>query len=262
MHVLVRGNKCHVRLHVSDVLGLWASFQGRSCGAQASALIRTPGACAEAPGFGSKKSAGGDSVTLTVLAPWVAIDDDDAFDGEGFLRAATASGGSRMDQDYRSCTRYAIPGPHLDVILARVRSALRAYREVFDRVNHLGFATHVEWPTLLHYEAGSSDHFAPHADHWSYGSSLRQISIVLYCNDVAEGGETRLLAPPLTVAPRAGRVLLFPSFFTHPHEALPPRSGPKYVVVTWITLPPDAGEAWRRRSARSSALPRRQTSSE
>ena len=37
----------------------------------------------------------------------------------------------------------------------------------------------------------------------------------------------------VTIKPEAGDLLLFPSCYTHPHQALPVKSGIKYSIVTW-----------------------------
>jgi hypothetical protein len=37
------------------------------------------------------------------------------------------------------------------------------------------------------------------------------------------------------VKPKAGRLLMFPANYAYEHEALPPKSGEKFVVVTWFT---------------------------
>lgn len=65
----------------------------------------------------------------------------------------------------------------------------------------------------------------------------------MYINDVAEGGGTRFTDLGITVQPRRGRAVLWPSVLgadlarpepkTH-HEALPPVSGVKYGVNLWL----------------------------
>ena len=40
--------------------------------------------------------------------------------------------------------------------------------------------------------------------------------------------------PNIWVKPRAGRLLVFPPFWTHPHAGLKPLSGPKYVMMSYL----------------------------
>jgi len=58
-------------------------------------------------------------------------------------------------------------------------------------------------------------------------------------NDVNEGGETvfqlnREVSPSIKVQPKTGKLLMFPPLWTHPHLALPPVSGPKYIVGGYL----------------------------
>ncbi|MFT4248289.1 MAG: 2OG-Fe(II) oxygenase [Pseudomonas sp.] len=64
-----------------------------------------------------------------------------------------------------------------------------------------------------------------------------------YLNDVREGGQTRFIDLDLEVAPRIGRLLIFPPYWMYMHAALPPRSGDKYIISTYLefTAKPAAG---------------------
>ena len=66
------------------------------------------------------------------------------------------------------------------------------------------------------------------------GIPTRDISIVGYLNDDFEGGETYFDRQDLKVKPEAGAVLVFPAYFTHPHESLPILKGQKYVFTSWL----------------------------
>jgi prolyl 4-hydroxylase len=64
-------------------------------------------------------------------------------------------------------------------------------------------------------------------------TASRQVSVIVYLNDVTEGGETSFDAGT-AVEPRAGRVLVFPSSFCFQHRGNPPVSNSKYVLVAWL----------------------------
>jgi prolyl 4-hydroxylase len=66
------------------------------------------------------------------------------------------------------------------------------------------------------------------------GIPTRDISVVGYLNADFDGGETYFDRQNLKVKPEAGAVLLFPSYFTHPHESLPVRKGVKYAFTSWL----------------------------
>jgi predicted 2-oxoglutarate/Fe(II)-dependent dioxygenase YbiX len=62
----------------------------------------------------------------------------------------------------------------------------------------------------------------------------RDVSIVGYLNDDFEGGETLFDRQNIKVKPQAGSVLVFPAYYTHPHQALPVIRGRKYAFTSWL----------------------------
>ena len=53
-------------------------------------------------------------------------------------------------------------------------------------------------------------------------------------NDVEEGGETRFPQLGLSIPPREGRLLMFPPYWMYQHEGMPPISGDKYILSTYL----------------------------
>ena len=80
------------------------------------------------------------------------------------------------------------------------------------------------------------DEFKVHVDVVrSMGDSAKRFLVfILYLNDVEEGGHTYFPKTNIYVKPRAGRLLVFPPFWTHPHAGLKPVSGPKYVMMSYL----------------------------
>jgi predicted 2-oxoglutarate/Fe(II)-dependent dioxygenase YbiX len=66
------------------------------------------------------------------------------------------------------------------------------------------------------------------------GIPTRDISVVGYLNDDFKGGETYFDRQNIKVKPETGAVLVFPSYFTHPHESLPIQDGQKYAFTSWL----------------------------
>jgi len=66
------------------------------------------------------------------------------------------------------------------------------------------------------------------------GIPTRDISVVGYLNDGFQGGETYFDRQDIKITPEAGSVLVFPSYFTHPHQSLPVTTGTKYAFTTWL----------------------------
>ena len=71
----------------------------------------------------------------------------------------------------------------------------------------------------------------------------RYLVLLWYLNDVAEGGETRFPQLDVAVAPRAGRLLMFPPSWQYQHEGVPPRSGDKYILSTYLLFNSSGGQA-------------------
>jgi len=93
-----------------------------------------------------------------------------------------------------------------------------------------------EMPSIMKYEKDKG-FYNIHVDNFSFASSMRVISAVIYLNDVREGGETYFTEFDIKCKPEMGKILLFPSGFSYPHTALTPVSNTKYSMVWWFTYP-------------------------
>jgi hypothetical protein len=76
---------------------------------------------------------------------------------------------------------------------------------------------------------GAGKHFNIHADHGP--AYVTTVSIVAYLNDDYEGGELYFPRFNLTIKPKQGDVLVFPSTYIYEHASLPIKNGTKYSVV-------------------------------
>ena len=63
---------------------------------------------------------------------------------------------------------------------------------------------------------------------------FRKITVVVNLNTDYEGGELYFRLQNLNIKPKAGDLYIFPSSFTHPHRAMPVKSGIKYSIVTML----------------------------
>lgn len=86
-----------------------------------------------------------------------------------------------------------------------------------------------ENPNILKYVGGGA--LPPHEDH---GSSSRALSVLLYLNDDYEGGEINFFQSNITLKPKAGSILLFPSNFIYIHSVSEIKNGIRYAVPTWL----------------------------
>ena len=113
--------------------------------------------------------------------------------------------------------------------LAAALAALRARQPYFrGAFKDQGYAVQRTLP-------GEYYHWHVDADHPELAA--RQLVAVWYLNDVpGPGGETEFLHQGLKVRPAAGRLLLFPPFWTHAHRGVALARGVKYLATTWLAF--------------------------
>ena len=80
-------------------------------------------------------------------------------------------------------------------------------------------------------------HFTWHVDSFGPLAESRLLALVLYLNDVEQGGETEFHHQEMAVAPRAGQAILFPTAWTHMHRGRVPESNDKYVISSFFQFP-------------------------
>lgn len=86
---------------------------------------------------------------------------------------------------------------------------------------------------IKRYRVGVDEKFEPHFDSVD-DKANRYLVFLWYLNDVADGGETEFCNLGITVAPRTGRLLMFPPYWMFQHAGLAPRSNDKYIVSTYL----------------------------
>ena len=75
--------------------------------------------------------------------------------------------------------------------------------------------------------------FKWHFDAASKSSFQRQLAIILYLNDVTQGGGTHFYHQQVGTSPRQGDAILFPPFWTHMHCGDIPVSEDKYIITSF-----------------------------
>lgn len=84
------------------------------------------------------------------------------------------------------------------------------------------------------YQNNNYDQFKDHVDVGDYNSARRFLVCFLYLNDVKTGGETNFPKLNYSISPECGRIAVFPPTWQWRHAGLPPISGPKYIVGTYL----------------------------
>ncbi len=86
---------------------------------------------------------------------------------------------------------------------------------------------------MKRYRPDADERFQLHFDAINHVAN-RYMVFLWYLNDVAEGGETRFPQLEHRVESRSGRLLMFPPYWMYQHEGLPPRSGEKFILSTYL----------------------------
>lgn len=111
-------------------------------------------------------------------------------------------------------------------------AAINAYFNYYDILHSTNYG--VFSYRLQKTEVGGGYHVWHH-ERGNLENQHRFLAIILYLNDVEEGGETEFHYYPRRVQAKAGRILICPSDFTHTHRGNPPLSGDKYIITTWAS---------------------------
>lgn len=89
---------------------------------------------------------------------------------------------------------------------------------------------------LKRYRPATGEQFQLHFDSINAVAN-RYLVFLWYLNDVAEGGATAFPDLGVEVAPRTGRLLIFPPYWMYQHAGLPPRSNDKFILSTYLLFP-------------------------
>ncbi len=87
---------------------------------------------------------------------------------------------------------------------------------------------------LQRYREG--EYYRWHVDSDNLALASRQLVALWYLNDVEEGGTTDFIFQKASVTPEKGKLMLFPPFWTHEHQASVVTRGVKYIATTWVTF--------------------------
>jgi hypothetical protein len=87
--------------------------------------------------------------------------------------------------------------------------------------------------TMKRYRPAADEQFQLHFDAVNH-LAHRYLVLLWYLNDVARGGETEFPQLERKVEPRAGRLLMCPPYWMYQHAGLPPISGDKYIISTYL----------------------------
>jgi hypothetical protein len=170
------------------------------------------------------------------------------FNNSKLFRGNTLSGGKAIiDVDKKNTWEFDVSGTSPDSIewwqvdkfaVSITLKYLSLYQEVNPIFRSLPNPLGDEGFRMKRYMNDGTEHHGYHIDSGQEPvcTKARILAILIYLNDVEEGGETVFYNQGIAVKPKCGRVTIFPTSFTHVHAGRRPISNPKYVLADMITV--------------------------
>jgi len=153
----------------------------------------------------------------------------------GWRRSQTGQGTlgdyrSSVESDFTQllCSRE----PEYEALVQSTRSFQQTLDELvneFKSVYDLGLCSD-EGLRCIRYQ--NKAEYRIHHDHAEL--NMRALSMVMFLNDDFKGGQLEFPYFDVTIQPKAGQMILFPSNFPYAHIAHPVEEGTKYTLVTWF----------------------------
>jgi len=119
------------------------------------------------------------------------------------------------------------------VINNALQEALIEYCEIFEAIKNMSIRSIRQ--KLQKTPIGGGYHIWHH-EQSHVETSDRVLTWTIYLNDIKEGGETEFLNQSMRVPAEEGKILIFPTSFTHTHRGNPPLSNEKYILTGWYNL--------------------------
>lgn len=121
-----------------------------------------------------------------------------------------------------------------DELAGFVNNRIYEYISVFDWITSSLNTYHTNY-VIQKYQAMKGQ-YQEHIDgaSWSEPSRERICGIIVYLNDVEEGGGTYFRHQNTYIDAKKGRIAIFPANWTHPHTGTVPISSDKYIVTSFL----------------------------
>lgn len=142
---------------------------------------------------------------------------------------------NQLVSDYK-VTRQAFPSPEdsvSDLMTKIIFGGFDLYTKIFPIPNGQPLCVKDYSIRIYHKGVGC---FKEHADQAAGGTVTRVFGIILFLNDVEEGGETEFMYLGIKVKPVKGRLLIFPCNYLFPHSGNIPISGDKFIITSFINF--------------------------
>jgi len=138
--------------------------------------------------------------------------------------------------DYRKTKILHLPN---DVVNNLYNSIFLIHEQLFKK-KYNSKLKNIERPLFLKYEV--DDHYDVHNDCENFNENNqiervcdRDLTVLFYLNNDYDGGELELTNLQLTIKPKAGMMIAFPSYIEFSHKVHPIKNGTRYNIVSWLS---------------------------
>ena len=128
--------------------------------------------------------------------------------------------------------------PHSTLIQNRVGKCMEEYAKRYPGLANFGL---ISFMSKVQKTPPMGGFHAWHCEHGPDVTTFRRVAVwAVYLTTHETDGETEFLQQGIRVAPQAGRVVIWPAGFTHPHRGNPVYDKDKYIATGWFEfyLPP------------------------
>lgn len=135
------------------------------------------------------------------------------------------SHGLSWDADFKASDEAIVTG-----LKAALSHYTQQYRALYDLVHPVDSGFNLQRYTK------SEGFYREHVDSlpWERSTNHRVLAALVYLNTIEHGGHTNFPLHEVSVAPVVGRIVLFPTTWTHPHEGCPSFSEDRWLINTFI----------------------------
>lgn len=141
----------------------------------------------------------------------------------------------RIVYDWASYPRYYYDQDLCEEFYSRVHQIYSdMYCAKYDMVHKLG--QHTPKSMSVQRTGPGQGFHTWHCESGDYGSATRVLAYTLYLNTIREGGETEFLYQHKRVKAEQGKLVLWPTGYTHTHRGNPPLKEYKYIITGWYTF--------------------------
>lgn len=134
------------------------------------------------------------------------------------------------------CRTFDVQEEPEKIIIDCIRKFVPTYQKKFDSLNKIE-----EWSLCNNYNIRKYDpgmaFYSEHCEVHGKGiTGSRMLTWMIYLNTVEDGGETFFRYQNYKSKPKEGKFLVWPPYWTHPHQGLISYTQCKYIATGWFVF--------------------------